>query len=142
MNTETKLFVAAKYLAYIGILLAVYLIWQQFFRPAFQPCYVNSFVNCNAIISGPVAKTLGIPTPLIGLTGYIVIFIASMIKQKKLLLGTALFGLVFCLYLAYVELFQLRVICPVCITCQVDMLSVFIIGVVLNRMKPQQQKKK
>ncbi len=131
----SKLFLAVSYLSFIGVLLAVYLLWEQFFHPAFQPCNINSFINCNAIISGAVANTLGIPTPIYGLIGYIVLMIAGLMHQKKLILGTASFGLVFCLYIAFRELVQLRVICPVCITCQVVMISVFTIGVILIHRK-------
>lgn len=134
MKTE-KIYQIIKGLAVIGILLSVYLLWQQMFRPAFQPCYVNSFVNCDAVISGPVAKTLGIPTPLYGLIGYIVILFAAFQKNQKLVLGMATFGLAFCLYLAYVELFQLHVVCPVCISCQVVMISVFGLSAYLYKRK-------
>lgn len=122
-----------KILAVVGIILAMYLLWEQFFRPPFTVCDINSFINCNAIISGPVATTRGIPTPLIGLLGYIIIFLSALYKKKKLLLGMALFGLVFCLWIAYQELFLLQVICPICILCQLDMLSIFILSVLLLR---------
>ncbi len=128
-----KLLLYIKILSFVGILLAVYLMWQQLSRPAFQPCYVNSFINCDAVISGPVAKTLGIPTPLIGLVGYTVIFFAAVFRRKKLLLSMATFGLGFCLWLAYQELYILRVICPVCIACQLVMISVFSLAIVVNR---------
>ena len=130
-----KIYLFIKILASFGILLSLYLLWQQFARPAFQPCYINSFINCDAIVSGPVAKTFGIPTPLYGLIGYIVILISSFIGKKKLLLGMATFGLIFCLSIAYIELFQLKVVCPVCIMCQIDMGLSFILGVLLNKQK-------
>jgi uncharacterized membrane protein len=120
-------------LAVLGIFLAVYLLWQQFFKPSFQPCNINATVNCDAVVSGPVAKTLGIPTPLIGLMGYLIILFASFKRNARLVLGMATFGLLFCLYIAYREIFQLRVICPVCILCQLDMISVFILGIILSR---------
>lgn len=132
MNIQ-KLYGAIKILAFAGVLLAVYLLWQQFFTPAFKPCTINSWINCDAVITGPVAKTLGVPTPLYGLIGYIVIFLAAMFRKKKLLLGTAIFGLVFCLWIAYQELFLLRVICPICIACQLIMITVFSLGVILHR---------
>ena len=130
-----KLFFWVKVLALIGIGLALFLLWEQFFHPAFQPCNINENVNCNAVISGAVAKTLGIPTPLIGLIGYIVIFFATLKKNAKLVLGMATFGLLFCLYIAFRELFQLHVICPVCVACQIDMITVFILGIILVRKK-------
>jgi len=72
---KEKYFDWIKILAVTGIGLAIYLLWQQIFQPTFQLCNINSTVNCDAIIKGAVAKTLGIPTPLIGLFGYFVCFI-------------------------------------------------------------------
>lgn len=131
-----KLLVTVAYLSFIGILLSVYLLWQQFFKPAFQPCNINSWINCDAVITGPVAKTFGVPTPLFGLIGYIVMMIASLAHNRKLLFAMASFGLLFCGYIAYQELIVLRVLCPVCIMCQLIMLSVFTMSVILSREKP------
>ena len=129
---QNKIFSYIKYLSLLGILLAIYLLVEQIFQPSFQPCNINSVVNCNAIISGSVSKTLGLPTPLYGLIGYIVIFFASIYKKKKLALSMATFGLLFCLWIAYQELFLLHVICPVCIGCQIIMITVFIFASMLN----------
>lgn len=122
-------------LSIVGILLAVYLLWEQFFHPTFQPCSINQTVNCDAIISGAVSKTLGIPTPLYGLAGYIVMLFSALFTKRKLLLFTATFGLLFCLWIAFQEIVLLHVICPVCILCQLDMLSVFMLAFFLNRRK-------
>lgn len=129
-----KLFSCVKVLAVIGILLAVYLLYEQNFRPSFNPCNISATVNCDAIISGSVAKTLGLPTPLYGLIGYIIILLAAIFQRKKLILGMATFGLLFCLWIAYQE-FLLRVICPLCIACQVIMFSVFAFSIFLFRVK-------
>lgn len=131
-NTE-KIYKYVKILAVIGLLLSIYLLWQQMFQPAFKPCSINDTINCDAVISGPVAKTLGIPTPLYGLTGYILIFIAAFRKNVKLLFGTATFGVLFCAYLGYIEIFQLRVLCPVCISCQVVMALIWLLGLKLKK---------
>lgn len=128
-----KIYFTVKILSVIGVILAVYLLWEQFTQSSFRPCTINATINCDAIISGEVAKTLGIPTPLYGLAGYIVIFIAAVLKKKKLLLGMASFGLAFCLWIAYKELFGLGVICPVCILCQIIMITVFSLAIILKR---------
>ena len=119
----------------IGVVLAIYLLWEQLYPSPFQPCNINNTVNCNAVISGEVANTLGISTPLYGLIGYIVIFFAAVYKKKKLLLSMATFGLVFCFYIAYRELFLLHVICPLCIACQLIMIAVFSLSILLIRKK-------
>jgi len=136
MNIQ-KMYLCIKILSFIGVLLAVYLMWQQLFQPAFRPCSINSWINCDAVISGPVAKTFSIPTPLYGLIGYIVIFFAAVFQKKKPLLGMAAFGLTFCLWIAYRELFELRVICPICITCQLIMITIFSLSIVVNKHKEQ-----
>jgi len=130
---KEKYFDWVKVLGVIGVGLAIFLLWEQLFHPSFQPCNISSTVNCDAVISGVVAKTLGIPTPLIGLVGYIFILIGAFKKNAKLVLGMATFGLLFCLYLGFREIFQLHVLCPVCILCQIDMITVFILGIFLNK---------
>lgn len=130
---EQKYYKWIKFLAAFGIFLALFLLWERYFKPSFQPCNINSTVNCDAVIKGEVSNTLGIPTPLIGLIGYIFIMLGAFKKNAKLVLGMATFGLAFCLYIAYRELFQLHVVCPVCILCQLDMITVFILGIILVR---------
>lgn len=124
---QMKLYLAVKMLASVGIILALFLLWEQLFHPSFQPCSINSSINCDAIISGVVAKTFGVPTPIFGFLGYIIIFLAAALKKKKLLLSMATVGLLFCLWIAYRELFQLHVICPVCILCDLDIITTFIL---------------
>ncbi len=128
---ENKIYKTLLFLASFGILLSLYLLWQQMFTPEFQPCTINSWINCDAVISGEVAKTLGIPTPLYGLIGYVVILFAAFKRMPKLLLGISAFGLLFCLYIAVVELVFLRVICPVCIGCQITMIWVFALSILV-----------
>lgn len=128
------MFFVIKSLSLVGIILALYLLWQQFFTPSFQPCTINATINCDAIISGAVAKTFGIPTPLYGLVGYLIIFFAAITKRKNLLLGMAAFGTVFCLWIGYREIFELSVICPVCILCQMIMLTIFTLSIIIMRM--------
>ena len=130
--TAHKKFFYVKALSLIGIIVALYLLWEQFFHPSFNPCSINSTVNCDAIVSGVVAKTLGLPTPLYGLIGYIVMFFSARYQKKKLLLGMATFGLLFCGWIAYKELLELHVVCPVCLICDAVILSVFGLSVSLN----------
>ncbi len=130
---HARIFRWIQILASVGILLALYLLWEQLSHSPFQPCNINSVVNCNAIISGAVSHTLGIPTPLYGLIGYIVIFISSTFQWKRILLAMASFGLAFCLWIGGRELFQLHVVCPVCIICQLVMITVFVLGILLQR---------
>ena len=123
------------YLSFVGILLATYLFYSYLVQPEFRPCSISSTINCDAVISGEVSLTLGIPTALYGLIGYLVIFIGSLMKQIKLVISVATFGLLFCLYILSREIFQLGVYCPVCIGCLIVMLSVFFLSLKVNKIK-------
>lgn len=89
-------------------------------------------MNCDAIISGAVSKTLGIPTPVYGLFGYSAILFATFFDLKKTLLGIASFGFLFCMWIGYRELFDLHVICPICILCDIVMTTIFVLSIALN----------
>ncbi len=119
-------------LSFLGIALAIFLLWEQFFKSSIQPCNINSNINCEAIISGTVSKTFGIPTPLIGLIGYISILVSASLRKRKTILIFSSFGLLFCLSIAYIELFKLSVVCPVCIICQSIMITIFCLSLFLN----------
>ncbi len=80
--------------------------------------------------------TLGIPTALYGLIGYFVILAASLYKKTKLTFGMALFGTLFCLRITFIEIFQLKVICPICLLCQLTMLSILGLSILLLKKDP------
>ena len=122
---------AVMILASIGIALAIYLLYEYIALPTFSPCYINSYINCEASTKGPLANTFGIPTALYGLTGYFLILIGALRRKPKLIFGMATFGLLFCLRITFLEFFVVKAICPVCMACQVDMLITFILSVII-----------
>ena len=135
MLTKNNIWKALIVLSVLGILLATYLFYNFLAKPLFESCYFNSRINCDAVTKGSLSTLFGIPVPLIGLLGYITILFSSVFKKKLLVLGMSTFGMVFCLFITYQEIFILKVICPVCLTCQLVMLVVFILSLVLNYKK-------
>ena len=127
MTTSKYLFIA-KILSAIGIGLALYLFVNYLTQPVYRLCTISEKINCDAVISGEVSTTLGIPTALYGLIGYTIILVVAFLGKKKLMLGMALFGTLFCLRITYIEVFQINVICPVCLLCQIDMLALLFIS--------------
>ncbi len=122
-------------LAVIGIGLALYLLYEAFAPAHRSLCYVNSTINCEASTKGALAYTLGIPTALYGLTGYMVILLSAIAKKRKLLLFMVTFGLLFCLRITFLEIFVIKAICPVCLLCQTNMLILFILALKLPKQK-------
>lgn len=121
-------------LAVFGVLLASYLLFERFAPPHESLCYVNQTINCEASTKGPLADTLGIPTALYGLVGYLIIGLAAVKKWRKVVLGTAMFGLVFCLRITYLEVFVYKAICPVCLGCQINMIAIFVLAIFLLKL--------
>lgn len=132
MNTN-QIFIYTKYLSLIGLLLASYLLYNYFFQPTFQPCHISQTVNCDLVTKGVLATFLGIPVGLYGFLGYLFILIGSITKNKKLVLGMAAFGMIFCLRMTILEVFFYNTYCPVCLTCQMDMLLIFVLGLMLRK---------
>jgi len=139
MLTKNYLWKALIILSILGILLATYLFYNFLTKPLVESCYFNSHINCDAVTKGSLSTLFGIPVSLIGLVGYIVILISSIFRKKLLVLGMSAFGMAFCLFITYQELFRIKVICPVCLTCQLVMLAIFLLAIYLN-VKPKNHK--
>lgn len=95
--------------------------------------------DCNAVQSSPFAKLFGVlPVGLLGLLGYLAIVVAWFVARTRgglsrvaalLMFGMALFGVLFTLYLTYLELFIIHAVCIWCLSSAVIMALVLILTV-------------
>ena len=115
-------------LSLVGIVLATYLLYNFYAPVPSTICNISSSINCNEITKGTLSLIFGIPVALIGLIGYAVILFSAITKKKTLALGMTAFGMLFCLRLTILEIFFVKVLCPVCIACQIIMLLVFLLS--------------
>ena len=113
-----------------GCLTAGYLTYVEF-TSSLTICGID-FPGCGTVQSSSYAKLLGFfPVALLGLLGYLAILAAWIINRSKLerlkpftaymQWGLGLFGVVFSMYLTYIEVFILRATCSWCITSAVLM---------------------
>lgn len=114
-------------LALFGMVLAMYLYYEYVTKNLLGACNINAVINCGPITTGNLAQLFGIPVALIGLTGYVVILLSAFFKKFKLAFFMASFGMLFCLRLMFLEIFVEHVICPICVACQLVMLTEFIL---------------
>jgi vitamin-K-epoxide reductase (warfarin-sensitive) len=81
-------------------------------------CDLNATFNCDLVNRSIYARFLGVPVALLGLLGYLLLFALSL-RASRLMASfrfvASLIGLVFALYLAYVEAYILAVWCLLCI---------------------------
>lgn len=109
-------------LALVGISLASYLYYEYAVQETFGVCDINSVLNCDPVTKGKLAELWGIPVSLIGLAGYLTILVTAGLRKFKWAFGVAIFGMLFCLRLMFLEIFVEGIICLVCVACQLVML--------------------
>lgn len=83
--------------------------------------------DCNAVQSSPFAKLFGVvPVGLLGALGYLAILAAWIVARLRdgafarlawlAIFGMALFGVIFSIYLTYLELFIIKAVCIWCLS--------------------------
>ena len=132
VTSQQTLWKLIKILSLVGVVLASYLLASYLKPQTADVCRIDETVNCNAVTQGSLATVLGIPVSLVGLVGYLIILSSSLAKKKGLVLFMAAFGTLFCLRITYLELLVVKIICPVCLACQLIMLTVLALAFFLS----------
>jgi uncharacterized membrane protein len=113
--------------AILGLALASYLVYVHYSgtRPA---CSAGD--ACLKVQTSVYSKIAGVPVALIGLIGYIGIFLSLLVPDRdEVRLATlvmTVIGVAFSGYLTYRELFTLKTICEECAASAVLMLLLFL----------------
>lgn len=138
-----KYFIIINILALAGVLVTAYLTYQHYKPVGGSFCNVNDYVNCDIVNKSMFADVFGIPVALIGLIAYSGFFIFSFGMVQKWWSPSAqntlaamlasISGVLFSLYLTYIEFFILRAVCVMCITQQIIILLIFIFFIFLWR---------
>lgn len=125
-------------LAVLGLGVAFYLTYVETQNVA---AVCGPVGDCNAVQSSPYAKLFNfLPVGLLGLLGYVGILAMWGVQRVGrgslaarlapfALLGMALFGVLFTIYLTYLELFVIHAVCIWCLTSAVIMAAVLVLAV-------------
>lgn len=123
-----KFFIALLFLSLTGMIVTAYLVYQHYKDPGGAFCNVNDYVSCDIVNKSIYSEIFGIPVAVLGFLAYGLLFVLSVTRR---LVGFAtLFsgaGLLFSLYLTYIEFFVLQALCILCITQQILILFIFLI---------------
>jgi uncharacterized membrane protein len=138
-----KLRIIAIVTAVIGLAVSTYLSVAKLANKDVL-CFVGAS-DCNIVNSSGYSMWRGIPVAILGVLGYVLILAILLIlsKQKNessvimlALFSVTLFGMLYSLYLTYVEIFIIHAICPWCLTSATAMFVLFIISAIfLGRSK-------
>ena len=132
-------------LAFGGILVSAYLVYKHYTDPTGTGfCNISDKLSCDVVNKSIYSEIFGIPVALIGVLGYVFIFLVSLgiafewnfsklmhILRPglviRLLYWTTGGALLFSLYLTYMEIFELQAFCPFCLIQQAIIFTIFII---------------
>jgi Predicted membrane protein len=108
-------------LALLGAAVAGYLVYVHYadIKPI---CTIAH--GCEKVQGSSYSRLAGIPVALLGLIGYVVIFMASLVRDERAVLlaaTTAVVGAGFSAWLTYVELARLHAVCSWCVLSAVTM---------------------
>lgn len=117
-------------LTLIGIGIASYLTYVHY-KGLSPICAINQ--GCEKVQSSKYAKVGGVPVPVIGLVGYVAIFVSLMVRGELARLATAIMtigGFAFSVYLTSLELFRIHAICQWCVGSAIVMTSLAVLATI------------
>ena len=83
-----------------------------------QPCDINARWDCGVVNHSRFAMIHGVPVAAVGIAGYALLLVLAAFGRRKLLLGSAVAGLGYALYLTHIERDLLQVWCLYCVCSQ------------------------
>jgi vitamin-K-epoxide reductase (warfarin-sensitive) len=101
-------------LALCGIVVSS-LALREHYREDQSPCSINDKWDCGIVNKSQFAVVGKIPVAVIGVAGYLLIGVLGALRRYKLLFSAAIIGLMFSLYLTYIEAKVLEVWCIYCV---------------------------
>jgi uncharacterized membrane protein len=128
-------------LALVGLFVALYLWLHALGFGGAIKCGASG--ACEAVQTSQWAVFLGLPVAFYGVAGYFVVLIVALASLRPaalaqpgwnmLLLGLATIGVVFTVYLTYVELFIIHAICRWCVGSAVIITLIWIVSLLSLR---------
>ncbi len=117
------LFVTIAVLALAGVIVSAVSLQRHYAKSATSFCEVAEKFSCDIVNRSEYSTLMGIPVAGIGMAGYGALFaMATFVRARKdtpnKLLGAAVAGLMFALYLTYIEA---RVLDTWCILCLISL---------------------
>jgi vitamin-K-epoxide reductase (warfarin-sensitive) len=122
---ETKLSrslpVAIAILSLAGLIVSSISLQRHYAKSATSYCEFGEKFNCDIVNRSEYSSVAGIPVSLIGVAGYGLLLMLSTLCRSRpdtptRLLTAAAAGLVFALYLTYIEAYVLTTWCILCLT--------------------------
>lgn len=120
-----------------GIGLAIY-VTNEYLTQNFTSCNINQFLSCGGVYQSGHTSLFGIPFYLMGLLWFPAVFVIGLVTSRsgkrpvnsEILLPVLMVGNIFTVYLWYLELAVIHIICPLCVSLYVVNYALTIIVIV------------
>lgn len=135
MGFDKKLQIGIVIVSIIGFLDSFYLSWLEFTH---RDAFCGGSGDCQTVANSPYSEIAGIPVAVLGMGAYLVILGLIYIEQRGdfwleysplIIFGISLVGVIYSIYLTYVEIAVIYAICPYCVLSAIAMLLIFILSI-------------
>jgi uncharacterized membrane protein len=122
-------------LASLGLIDAIYLTFIKFANN--RAFCLQGVGDCYGVNTSVYSEIHGIPISILGAGAYLTILVLLYLERKSeffesntsiIIFGVTLVGVLYSLYLTYIEVAVLRAICPFCVISATVMILLFIIS--------------
>lgn len=118
------LFISIAVLSLAGGIVSAVSLQRHYAKSATSYCDFSQSFNCDIVNRSAYSEIEGIPVAGIGVAGYALLFLLSTFRRSRAetpvqLLVASVLGLGFAMYLTYVEAYQLKTWCILCLISQV-----------------------
>lgn len=108
-------------LALAGVIVSAVSLERHYAKSATLFCDFSQKFSCDIVNRSEYSTLVGIPVAAIGVAGYALLFVFSTLWKLRAetpsrLLGVAILGLAFALYLTYIEAYVLTTWCILCLS--------------------------
>lgn len=136
------LFATIAVLSLAGVVDSAVALQRHFAKSATTYCDFSQQFNCDIVNRSEYSTLAGIPVAAIGVVGYAALFVLATFWKSRpetpnRLLGAAIAGLAFALYLTYIEAYELM---TWCILCLISLALIFLITVLAALVKVKSAK--
>ena len=131
------LFALIAALALAGVVVSAVSLQRHYAKSATEFCDFSQRFSCDIVNRSEYSKIIGIPVAGIGVAGYAALLVLATFWKSRAetpnrLLGAAIAGLAFALYLTYVEAYKLE---TWCILCLISLLLISLISILAVAVK-------
>ena len=141
-SRNRTLFAVIAVLALSGVIVSAVSLERHYAKSASRFCDFSQKLNCDIVNRSEYSSIEGIPVAGIGVAGYAALFVLATFRKSRPetaihVLGAALLGLVFALYLTYIEAYELM---TWCILCVISLILISLISILAIAVKVRTEK--